>query len=158
MDSLSEFVAAGLDNGDGVIVIATPMHRAGLGSRLRAQGYDLVSAAADGSFTLLDASETLDKFMRDGVPDDEQFHRMVRDLLILARGNGRHVRAFGEMVALLWAEEKFDATIRLEYLWDSLCQAEGFSLFCAYPKVVFLFDPRYSLDKIMAAHSRVVPE
>ena len=156
MDSLTEFVAAGLDNGDAVIIVATPTHRRELTSRLRARGYDLASAAQDGAYTGLDAAETLAKFMRGDMPDDEAFHRAVRDVLSNARGNGRHVRAFGEMVALLWGDRKFDATVRLEYLWDSLCQAEGFSLFCAYPKVAFLFDPNYSFDKIVAAHSSVV--
>jgi len=157
LDSLTRFAADGLDSGDGVIIIATPAHRRGLSSRLRLTGHDLVAAANDGSFTLLDAGETLAKFMRGDMPDDEEFHRLARDLLVLARGNGRHVRAFGEMVALLWADEKFDATIRLEYLWDSLCKAEAFTLFCAYPKVGFLFDPQFSLDEIIAAHSHVVP-
>ena len=156
LDSLAAFVAAGIDNRDGIIVVATPAHRQGLSSRLREQGYDLVSAAEDGAYTVLDAGETLAKFMRGDMPDDEEFHRLAREVLTLARGNGRHVRAAGEMVALLWAEGKFAATLRLEYLWDTLCHAEGFSLFCAYPKVAFLFDPEYSMDKILAVHSRVV--
>ena len=35
-----------------------------------------------------------------------------------AQNGSRQVHAFGEMVALLWAQGNHKATIRLEELWD----------------------------------------
>src|SRR5688500_19228341 len=52
----------------------------------------------------------------------------------------RSVRAFGEMVAVLWANGHNGATVRLEHLWHAFCQSEAFSLFCAYPKTGFTQD------------------
>ena len=48
------------------------------------------------------------------------------------------------------------ATVRLEHLWNQLCQARGFSLFCAYPKVGFTQDANASISELCAAHSRVI--
>jgi hypothetical protein len=91
-----------------------------------------------------------------GWPDEDRFTQVVTDILTRARGDGRKVRAFGEMVALLWAQGNIAATVRLEFLWQKLCQSEGFSLFCAYPKAGFTRDLSDSITEICAAHSRVV--
>ena len=97
--------------------------------------------------------------MVDGWPDDAAFLEVVTGLLTRARGDGgRRVRAFGEMVAVLWAEGYCGATVRLEYLWQNLCRQEAFSLFCAYPKSGFTGDMTVSLQNICAAHSRVLAE
>ena len=89
-------------------------------------------------------------------PDDNLFSDFVTDLIERARAKGRRVRAFGEMVALLWARGDEAATIRLEYLWHQICQSQKFSLFCAYPKTGFIEDPSKSMSEICAAHSRII--
>ena len=61
-------------------------------------------------------------------------------LLTRGRAGGRRVRAFGEMVAVMWARGEQGATVRLEHLWHRLCQSEAFSLFCAYPRIGFTQD------------------
>lgn len=96
LDALEGFAAGGLQAGDAVIVIATPAHREDLGDRLRAHGFDLAAARARDQYIPLDAEETLSKFMVKGWPDDTLFSRLVNELLVRARGNGRRVRAFGE--------------------------------------------------------------
>lgn len=48
--------------------------------------------------------------------------------------DGRRVRAFGEMVAVMWTRGQSGATVQLEHLWHRFCQTKAFSLFCAYPK------------------------
>lgn len=45
--------------------------------------------------------------------------------------NGR-VTIIGEMVALLWAAERVDATIKPEHLWNGLARTHSFLLRCAY--------------------------
>ena len=102
------------------------------------------------------AEEALAKFMSNRWPDDKLFNNFVTGLLTLARMNGRRVRAFGEMVAILWARGDTAATVRLEFLWQQLCRTQDFSLFCAYPKAGFTDDPSNSLAKICAEHSRVI--
>ena len=46
----------------------------------------------------------------------------------------RKVRAFGEMIALLWARGDRAATLWLEQLWHELCQTQEFSLFLRIPE------------------------
>jgi signal transduction histidine kinase len=68
------------------------------------------------------------------------------------------VAIFGEMVALLWAEGKAEAAIRLEQLWNGLAPVESFSLFCAYPMSCFEREEDAGLFlKVCNEHSAVIP-
>jgi hypothetical protein len=156
LDALEGFIAGGLRRGDAAIVIATPRHRASLDRRLRAQELDIDAAIAEDRYQVLDAERTLSQFMRDGWPDEDLFNACVRRILDRARIHGRPVRAFGEMVALLWAQGHSGATVRLEHLWHALCRTEAFALFCAYPRSGFTQDASASLQEICATHSKVM--
>ena len=68
------------------------------------------------------------------------------------------VRAFGEMVALLWAEGNYAGAIRLEELWNELQKSHSFSLFCAYPMHSFggeVYEAEFT--EICKQHARVIP-
>lgn len=157
LDSLTGFVAGGLAAGDAVIIIATADHRAQLETRLSALGCDLQAASGRDAYFALDAEETLARFFVNDWPNDDLFTALVADLLARARRDGRRVRAFGEMVAILWEQGRKGATVRLEYLWHQLCEKERFALFCAYPKNSFANEGRAALHGIFAAHSKVIP-
>ena len=63
------------------------------------------------------------------------------------------------MVALLWAEGKPEAAIRLEELWNDLARTYSFSLRCAYPITNFNRDEDGEpFLRICAAHSAVIPD
>ena len=156
LDSLEGFIAGGIMAGDGVVVIATPPHAAALNTRLTRRGIDVASAIEADQFLLLDAEDTLSQFMINDWPDDLLFRELVTRLLQRAKGEGRRVRAFGEMVALLWAQGNNGATVRLEHLWHRLCDEQSFSLFCAYPSSGFTQDASASIKEICDTHSRVV--
>lgn len=157
LDALEGFVAGGIQAGDGVVVIATPPHLASLNERLMARNVDVAAAARDNQYLALDAEETLSKFMVMGWPDEDFFRAAVTDILQRAKGENRRVRAFGEMVAILWARGNTGATVHLEHLWHRLCKEQSFSLFCAYPKIGFTRDVSASIKEICDAHSRVIP-
>jgi Histidine kinase-like ATPase domain len=54
--------------------------------------------------------------------------------LIAEAGQGeRPVRAYGEMVALLWDAGLVNDAVQLEEMWGSLGLSHSFSLFCSYP-------------------------
>lgn len=157
LDALEGFVAGGIQAGDGVVVIATPPHLASLNERLKARNVNVAAAARDNQYLALDAEETLSKFMVMGWPDEDFFRAVVTDILQRAKGENRRVRAFGEMVAILWARGNTGATVHLEHLWHRLCKEQSFSLFCAYPKIGFTRDVSASIKEICEAHSRVIP-
>lgn len=155
LDALEGFIGAGLANAEAAIVIATPEHLAALEPRLEARGIDLAAARHARRYLGIPAERVLRDFMVEGWPDEERFVRVVTTLLDQVRSDGRRVRAFGEMVAILWSQGHAAATVRLEHLWNKLCNRERFPLFCAYPRAGFTSDPASSLRELCAAHSRV---
>jgi PAS domain S-box-containing protein len=163
LDGLTRFIGGALGAGDSSIVIATKAHRDGLSKRLLSCGIDLAIATQQGRFIALDASETLAKFMVEGWPDGERFHQVVGSLVAQCRLSGRtnqsKLAAFGEMVALLWAEGKAEAAIRLEQLWNELARVHSFHLHCAYP-ISYFHDERHAelIAKVCAEHSHVIPD
>ena len=155
LQTLENFVATGLRQGEGIIVIATPAHREALRARLVRDGFDIDAAMHSDQYIALDARETLDQFMVNGWPDEALFEKLITGLLARARARHGKVRAFGEMVALMWAEGHCGATVHLEHMWTRLCGKEQFSLFCAYPTAGLTQDSHKSLSDVCDAHSRV---
>jgi hypothetical protein len=158
IDALEGFASGGLRAGESVIIVATPAHRAALERRLRVRGYDLDQARAEDRYIALDAEAALRELMEDGWTNPGCFKHFVCRLLARARGQGRRVRVFGEMVALLWGRGQPEATVRLEAMWNQLQAEDEFSLFCAYPQASFPPAADGALAEICEQHSRIIPE
>jgi hypothetical protein len=156
LDTLTTFVTTGIEAGDCTIVIATESHLKGLEDNLRAKGLQLGYLKADDLYIPLNAEETLEKFMVDGWPDERLFNKTISEIIERAHCRTRKVRAFGEMVAILWAEGNNGATVRLESLWNDYMHKAPFLLFCAYPKSGSTQDLYQSMDAICACHSKLV--
>ena len=155
IDSLAGFVGGGISAGDSCIVIATQAHLKALEKRLTDFGVHPESLKDDRYFPL-DAEETLSKFMVDGWPNEKLFNETVSSVLSKAGFRKRRIRAFGEMVALLWAQGLNGATVQLEHLWNKFCEEKSFCLFCAYPKSGFTEDINNSFAKICCAHTKMI--
>jgi hypothetical protein len=157
--SVGRYLADGLNAGEGAVVIATAAHRGFFLDELRALGADPAAALAAGRLLVLDADDTLARFMVDGQPDGERFEAAVRPVLASLRALcAPGVRAYGEMVGVLWEAGSFCAAIRLEELWNALLRDGGFRLFCGYPIDVCGdgFTPA-DVDAVMSTHTHVVP-
>ena len=158
VESVSGFVGTALRVGDAAIVIATEAHRLALDECLKKQGFDVDGCRAVGRYIPLDAAQTLARFMVDGTPDRGLFEETIGTVIAQAGKGDRRIRAFGEMVALLWAEGNGDAAIQLEELWNGLAKTYSFSLFCAYPLDGFRgVSHGQPFVHICKAHSRVIP-
>ncbi|MBW8868842.1 MAG: MEDS domain-containing protein [Acidobacteria bacterium] len=155
LDLLTRFVGTALITGDSAVVIATRAHRDGLGKRLRGRGLDLAVPRAEGRYVTLDAGATLAKFMRDERPDADLFREVVGGVMGRIAAGGGRIAAFGEMVALLWAQGKHESAIRLETMWNDLAREHAFALCCAYPMRGFGNRHAAPFMKICAAHSHV---
>jgi len=94
--------------------------------------------------------------MINGWPDENLFYHLITNLLLRGRKKDRPVRAFGEMVAVLWSQGHAGATVYLEHLWTRYCEQEQFGLFCAYPRSGFTDDLHQSLSRICACHSKII--
>lgn len=162
LEGLTSFVGGALGAGDAAVVIATAPHRTALNQRLRALGFDVSLATTEGRFVVLDAAATLAKFAINGRLDPDRFRDVVGDVLAGARracqGESTRVAAFGEMVALLWAEGKAEQAVQLEQFWNDLLQVHSFHLRCAYP--LGGFDQSADAGpfrQICSEHSHVIP-
>lgn len=158
LDSVRDFIGAALRAGDAGIVVATPAHRAALEERWQRCGLDLTAARARGQYVSVDAAEALSRFMVDGMPEPGRFTEVIGGIIARAGAGRRHVRIFGEMVALLADEGNHTATVRLEELWNDLQKTHPFSLFCAYPMDRLGGERRAELlSHVCAEHARVIP-
>lgn len=156
--AIGDFIAPALELGQAGIVILTPAHRQELERALKARNIDLAAAAQREQYIALDAADTLSKFMIDGWPDEQRFVDVVGGLFARLGSRYPRVRAFGEMVTLLWKDQKPAATIRLEQLWNNLGKIHPFHLMCAYPMNGFVKEVAGShFRSICAEHSRAVP-
>jgi hypothetical protein len=158
MDALEGYASGGLRLGENVIVIATKSHRAALERRLRTRGYDVAKAMAEDRYIPVDAEAVLLQFMLDGQPDENLFNEVIDRLFARASAGGQRVRAFGEMVVLLWKEGNTSATVRLEHLWNQYLDRAAFCLFCAYARSSFDGEADAAMLDICSHHSRIIPE
>jgi hypothetical protein len=157
--SVGRYLADGLAAGEGAIVIATAAHRDAFLAELESLGADPGAAVAAGRLVVLDAQETMARFVVDAQPDRELFEAAVRPLLRSVHACcPAGVRAYGEMVGVMWEAGRFAAAIRLEAFWNALLRDGGFRLFCAYPIDVCGdgFTPA-DVDAVMSSHTHVVP-
>ncbi len=156
--TVGTFLAEGLVSRQPAIVIATPSHRNAIVEHLAERFIDCVKAIREGDLLLLDAEETLDLFMIGEEPDPEQFESNIGRLVEQSL-NGRRrvvVRAYGEMVDVLWKQGRHQSAIQLEICWNKLAAKYNFALLCGYAMGSFYKQTRH-LEEICAQHSYIVP-
>jgi len=132
---VAAFIGEALQAGEPAVIIAAQSHRQQFIARLAAMNVDVEAERTAGHLTILDAAATLEKFMVGNAPDRELFTRVVGSLIesIGTRGNRRmKVRAYGEMVDLLWQSANQSAAIALGEMWTDLGAVYPFDLLCAY--------------------------
>jgi hypothetical protein len=156
LNLLEDFVLGGVVAEACVMVIATKEHLSALEQRLRNSGLNVDALRASDQFITLDAHETLSRILINGLPDRALFEELVAELMARVKATGRKMRTFGEMVALLWEQGNYSATIMLEEFWNELLHKEAFPLFCAYPKNLFSEDANNELNAICKSHARLV--
>jgi signal transduction histidine kinase len=157
--AVADFLAEGLAAGEPLVVIATAAHREAFTLRLRSKGLDVRRATREGRCAFLDARETLAAFMVGPMPDAERFRAVVGPVLQgLAAGGEAPVRAYGEMVDLLWKDGNTEGAVRLEELWNELAGEHDFSLLCAYAMGNFVNTAdAEGFHRICSAHTHVLP-
>jgi hypothetical protein len=154
--NVARYLREGLLQGDGALVIATPSSALDLRRELSASGVDSRAASSRGRLIFLDAEQTLGRFMVNDHPDWLRFEAAIRGVIErLEPAAG--LRAYGEMVGVLWKAGRFSAAIELEDHWNRLLHQEGFSLFCSYP--IDVFDPEFQVhgvDALLCDHTHLL--
>jgi signal transduction histidine kinase len=161
-DAVASFLGEGLNEDDPIVVIATEERRKALLLRLAASGVDVDAGTKSGRIVMADARETLARFMRRGTLDPALFRAVMGEIFAAsaarAVAQGRQVRAYGEMVDVLWRDGQRSAALLIEDLWNDLSATFPFSIFCAYVLDSFFKSSDTELfEKICSAHTHVVP-
>jgi hypothetical protein len=156
--TVAGFLGEGLISGQPAIVIATESHRIAIVEHLCGRLIDCESARRNGSLLLLDAEDTLGQFMIGDAPDPDLFEQNVGRLIQqMVDGRGRPlIRAYGEMVDVLWKQGRPEAAIKLEILWNKLAMKFRFALLCGYAMGNFYKQARH-LDEVCAQHTQIIP-
>ncbi len=145
--------------GETAIVLATEAHRVAFEAELVGAGIDVGRAVQDGTFVSLDAAQTMSAFIDEGEIDPAAFQAVIGDLVRSAQRNGRSVRAYGEMVALLWEAGDVLGAIELEKLWNELGKELRFALWCAYHTQSMAGEEHAdALHKVCHLHTAVVED
>ena len=155
--TVAGFLSEGLVAGQPAVVIATESHTESILEHLQARFIDVERAKHIGDLIILDADNTLATFMKDDEPDPSCFKRHVGDVITQALG-GRvrtPVRAYGEMVDVLWKQQKPEAAIKLEILWNELAATHAFSLLCGY-SIGNFYKQTQQYEAVCALHTQVI--
>lgn len=150
------FLTEGFTASQPALVIATPVHRTMIEEYLEREGRNVATLKASGQLVLVDAVTLMSQFMVNGMPNSALFKGAVIPILdkICEGRKDCVVRAYGEMVDVLWKAGQTVAAIRLEMLWNDLARTRAFSLLCGYAMGNFYKDA--AVDEICAEHSHVL--
>ena len=152
-EAVTEYLSAGLRLGEAALVIARPENR-----HRFAQALERRHVLPSPALHMLDAQATLASFMVDGMPQWTAFRRACGGAIAEMRLSYPTVRAYGEMVDILWQRGERHAAIRVEEFWNELGRLQTFSLFCAYA-----IDPLQAdsygdaLERVCRCHTHLIP-
>ena len=154
---VGSFIGEGLAQGGAAVLIVTPDHAKRIAECLHQCAFDVEALERAGAVRFVDARDTLNQFMVDGMPNPSAFRRTVGGLLTEMRRSHpkRAIRAYGEMVDLLWKDGRESAAIRLETFWNQLARSYDFELLCGYSMGNFYKGS--TLDDIRRQHTHIVP-
>jgi hypothetical protein len=152
---VGSYLLGAINDGGVAVIVATPEHRLWVNAWLMQAGLDLSTVTSNGSYIVLDARQTINRFVLGDWPDAAAFWSTMSPVLTTASRRKRPVRVFGEMVALLWEAGLVEPAIELEALWNEMTKRYEFSLVCAYPLGLVTPDEHSdALTQVCAAHSR----
>jgi DcmR-like sensory protein len=156
--TVSGFLAQGFVDSQPAIVIATPEHTAAILKHLAGRMIDVDQAQRMGDLVVLEARATLELFMENGLPNGHKFEESVGRLIanLVKDRPSALVRAYGEMVDVLWKDGLTKAAVRLEMLWNKLAQAHGFALLCGYAMGNF-YKQTQRFEEVCREHTHILP-
>jgi hypothetical protein len=158
--AVCRFAGAALANGEGIILVPTAEHWKAFRPRLEAEGVDVRAAQDRGQLTIVDADETLPRFMRGALPDAPVFLGLAGEIIARTRRGGRYpkVRWWGEMVNVLWERGDVAASMNLEDLFDRVAQEQDIAIFCSFVMDNFNGEIHtHMLPRLGENHSHLIP-
>ena len=159
-DSIVEFGVRALQPGDPLVLVATSEHMTAIRAGLKKRGFDWEEIRERAGCAFYDAHDTLRQFMVAGMPDADRFRKTMENVLAPWEGMGGRwtVRAFGEMVDVLFRDGRAEAALIVEALWNDLARSHRFTLLCAYSMGNFYREVNGAAYKsVCGLHDHFVP-
>lgn len=161
--AVGAWVAKSLSQGGAAVLACLPENADRVRAELRTLGIDPEPLERAGRFVVKDADALMARFMVDGMPDGAAFKAIAREVIRDARAAcGRPdapVRAWGEMVNLLWKRGNLPAAKALEGLWNEVIAAERIHLLCSYQADNLAPETHGGLlHDLCAGHTQLIPE
>jgi len=159
-EAISHFAAEGLARGESIIIVATGPNWENISGRLISKGFIPAELLRGGQLVLLDAEQTLPRFLVDGMPDAKTFKDLAQATIEQARAGGKfpRVRWWGEMVNLLYIAGNQSGSTRLEELFDEVAHEQSISIFCSFLMDKYdakIYDRAFA--DVCRTHSHVIP-
>lgn len=154
------YLSEGLDDNESALTITSGEHRVLLLRELESLGVNTQTAIREKRLVCLDAQEILSRFLMSGWPDWNRFDSVVGGTVrsLKREEENTSLRAYGEMVDILWRSRQFNAALRLEQFWNKLLSRHSFSLYCAYAmELSGEKAPHSMVDDILSVHTHSVP-
>ncbi|HTM01905.1 MAG TPA: MEDS domain-containing protein [Vicinamibacterales bacterium] len=160
--TVAEFIAPGLQNREPAIVIATPEHRRVIAAELTLRHVNVAQRERSGDLQMVDTDALLNRFMVGTEPDPLAFHATIDELIARACKDRSPcpVRAYGELVDVLWKRANAAAAIQLEVLWNQVAIQSQFSLLCGYAVGNFFKEISNgpTFQTVCDQHNHIIPE
>ena len=157
-EAVTHYIKEGLLNDEAVIVFARPALRQAVISKMDGLGLDVQTFKSQSQIKFFDAEFLLSSFLIEGELEEPAFQEFIGLPIQAAQLKFGKVRAFGEMVNVLWKKGQYDTAMQLEDFWNDLSKKLEFSLLCSY-SLDSLYPNAYddSLELICKCHKHLVP-
>ena len=129
---IADFLVDGARSGDAIVIVATTEHVRAIERRLASLGAHVEALAAEGRYHALDARTAMQRVCPSGSPNSVLFGEVIGGAVERAAAGGGRVRAYGELVSLLWNAGRRDDAIQIEHLWNELLNFHEVRLLCGY--------------------------
>jgi CheY-like chemotaxis protein len=134
--TVARFIANGFVADQAALLITTPAHKAAIMEQLTAMALDPETRIAQDHLVVFDAATLLSRVLVDDMPSPRQLDEHVAPVVErVTRGHTRIVRAYGEMVDLLWTSKRETAAVALEVFWNGVAAVRPFPLLCGYSRI-----------------------
>jgi hypothetical protein len=157
-DVVTNYVVPSLLSGEGVLIIATEEHIKQFERSLKSVHINTTLLQLTRQLVMLDARSTLNNFMDGEQLNTEKFFIYMESVLADLRVEYPSIKAYGEMVNVLWNDGNFESMLGLENLWKNLLDKHDMTLLCAF-SLDELSEEREGItfNEVCGCHSYVIP-
>lgn len=159
-EAVSHFAAEGVARGESIVIAATAANWAKISARLTRKGLALADLFRRGQLTLLDAEQTLPRFLTSDMPDGKIFTDFAHATIEKARAGGKftRVRWWGDMVNLLYVNGNVRGAIRFEEFLDDVAREQSVAILCSF--LMDKYDSKIydrAFGEVCRTHTHIVP-